>query len=377
MNYCIKNGMAYDSAAGKWEKRDICIKDGLLSDREGENSRIIDAFGCIIAPGLIDYHVHYFKGGADNGVSPDTASFPSGITTAVDGGTCGVSSWEAFERLMARPAAVRLLSQLHVASGGQLTESYMENLSPALFDRKRITELFRRYPSRLVGLKTRISANIIEPSQARDSLEEAVKLADEIGCSLTVHITNPAMDLEEMAAILRPGDVMCHIFQNKGKESILDGKGNVRPGIRKARERGVLFDACNGRNNFDLNVARAAIEQGFLPDIISSDINTNSCYEGILHSLPRVLSKYSTFGLSLEQILDAAIKVPARLIGREALASLDPGTEADLFIFKVEERKITYLDHTGGINRMEGNQMIVPQMTIKGGQVVYSQVYFG
>ncbi len=64
MNYCIKNGMAYDSAAGKWEKRDICIKDGLLSDREGENSRIIDAFGCIIAPGLIDYHVHYFKGGA-------------------------------------------------------------------------------------------------------------------------------------------------------------------------------------------------------------------------------------------------------------------------------------------------------------------------
>lgn len=77
----------------------------------------------------------------------------------------------------------------------------------------------------------------------------------------------PYMDLEEMAACLRPGDVMCHMFQNKGRESILDREGRVRPGIRKARERGVL------------------------------------------HSLPRILSKYITFDLSLEQIFDAAIKM--------------------------------------------------------------------
>lgn len=377
MNYRIIHGMVYDPTEGKWEKRDIYIKGAMLAGEAPKDSRVIDASGCCIVPGLIDYHVHYFRGGADNGVNPDAASFPSGVTTAVDGGTCGVSSWEAFAHMAAEPAQVRLLSQLHVASGGQLTESYMENLDPALFERERIKALFSRWPGRLVGLKTRISANIIEPAAARASLEASVALAEEIGCNLTVHITNPAMDLEEMAACLRPGDVMCHIFQNKGRESILDREGRVRPGIWKARERGVLFDACNGRSNFDLTVARAAIGQGFLPDIISSDINANSCYEGALHSLPRVLSKYITFGLSLEQILDAAIKMPAKLIRREDLAALQPKTAADLFIFKVEEREITYLDHTNGKNRMEGKAMIVPQMTIKGGKVVYSQVYFG
>ena len=151
----------------------------------------------------------------------------------------------------------------------------------------------------------------------------------------------------------------------------------MREGILRARERGVLFDACNGKNNFDLKVAQTAIEQGFYPDIISSDVNTVSYYQGVLHSLPRVLSKYLTFGMSLEHILDAAVLMPARLIGREDLASLTPGTEADLGIFKVEEREITYRDWTDGINELKGHEMIVPQMTIKGGNVVYSQVYFG
>ncbi|WP_197027312.1 hypothetical protein [Oribacterium sp. FC2011] len=45
-------------------------------------------------------------------------------------------------------------------------------------------------------------------------------------------------------------------------------------GLWKAKERGVLFDACNGRSNFDLDVCKEALAQGFTPDIISSDKNT-------------------------------------------------------------------------------------------------------
>lgn len=376
-NYVIKNGRVYDPCKGSMENRDLYIEDGLLKEFSSQTEyQVIDAKDCYVAPGLIDYHVHYFKGGAENGVNPDAASFPCGVTTAVDAGTCGAASYEIFQKAVIDQADVRLMAQLLVASGGQLTGKYAENLAPEFIDRDRIKQLFRMYPDSLVGLKTRLSSNIVSPETAEASLKKSVDLCEELGCNLIVHITDPAMDLEKIVSMLRKGDVVCHMYQNKG-ESILDGNGNVRDGIWKARERGILFDACNGKNNFDLKVAQAAIEQGFYPDVISSDVNTVSYYQGVLHSLPRVLSKYLAFHMPLERILDAAVLMPAKLLNRPKLASLAPGTEADLVIFKVEERPIVYEDWTCGRNRLDGREMIVPQMTIKGGNVVYSQVYFG
>lgn len=386
--YIIKNGMVYAPGCGKFVEKDLYIKDGKISEgpldnlRNKENGntdgilRTIDAEGCYVTKGLIDYHVHFFKGGSDNGVNPDASSFPCGITTAVDAGSCGVSSFEIFKKTVMDRVDVRLFAQLLVGSAGQISEKCPERIEADCIEADRIREMFAEFPEELVGLKTRLSANIIDRKDARASLEKSVKLADELGCPLTVHITNPAMDLEEMAAALRKGDVMCHIFQNRGKECILDKNGKVREGIRKAKERGVIFDACNGINNFNLSTAAAAMEQGFFPDIISSDINAGSYYEGVLHSLPKILSKYLAMGQPLQKILDAAILAPAKVIGREDLASMDVGAPADLFIFRLEEHKMTYLDHTNGENRVCGTEMIVPQMTIKDGRVVYSQVYF-
>lgn len=403
--YKIKNGTVYVPGSGKFEKKDLYIWEGKLvesfpeitpesdpdklENQDQKNTwleekyqaegkiRVIDAEGCYITKGLVDYHVHYFEGGADNGVNPDMASFPNGVTTAVDGGTCGVSCFEIFKKVIMDRTDVKLYSQLLVGSSGQLAERYAEQIEAEQIEAERITEMFDRYPRELVGLKTRLSANIIGDSEkAKKSLEKTVEIAERLGCNVTVHITNPAMNLEEMASVLRKDDVICHAFQMKGRESILDEKGTVRSGIWKARERGVLFDACNGRNNFNLKVAEKALEQQFFPDIISSDINTVSYYEGVLHSLPKVLSKYLAFGQPLERILDAAILTPARLIGHEELASMETGAPADLFIFKVQEHDMLYLDHTEGENQLKGHQVIVPQMTIKNGKVVYSQVYF-
>ena len=66
-----------------------------------------------------------------------------------------------------------------------------------------------------------------------------------------------------------------------------------------------------------------------------------------LHSLPRIMSKYLDFGMSLGEVLDAVTRVPARLVHRESLASMAPGTEADLVIFKVKEKEVPYCDRTG------------------------------
>lgn len=379
--YIIKNGTVYVPGSKKFEKKNLYVKDGKLTsafpeNEHTENIRTINAEGCIVTKGLIDYHVHYYEDVTDNGVNPDAASFPNGVTTAVDGGSNGVNTFARFKKDIIDRTKVGLYAQLLVGSTGQLSQLCPEKIHASMIEEERILDLFARYPDLLVGLKSRLSSHIIDAKDAPASLEKSVNIAEKLGCNLTVHITDPAMDLEELAGILRKGDVICHVFQDKGKENILDDSGHIRKGIQKARERGVLFDASNGKNNFNIKVAKTALEQGFFPDIISSDINSNSYYEGVLHSLPKVLSKYLTFGLPLDQILDAAILKPAELIRHPELASMETGAPADLFLFRLQEHEMTYFDHTNGQNCLLGNQVIVPQMTIKNGKVVYSQVYF-
>lgn len=373
--FLIKGGNVYDPASRQWSRRDVAVKDGKIADAAAaEDWEVIDGDGCIVTTGLIDYHVHYFNHGTENGCNGDVASFPCGVTTAVDGGSCGAANYELYRRTAMAFSDVRIFNMLLMGSGGQSTDRYPERLEERYFDREKIRMLFRRYPDNLVSLKTRMSVGIISEEEAEKSLRATVELAEELGCNVNVHITNPVMDLEKLASILRPGDVICHMYQGKGRETILDKDGKVRAGILEARKRGVLFDASNGCNNFDLEVCRRAVEQGFTPDIISSDINPMGYYLQPLHSLPRILSKYLEFGMDFGDVLNRATIAPARCIHREDLASLAVGTEADIAIFRLKEKAVPYRDVAG--HRMTGRQVLVPQLTMKGGKIMYCQADF-
>lgn len=373
--FLIKNGVTYHPLKHKFCKQDLVVEgEKIAAGRPEADCVEIDADGCIVVPGLIDYHVHYFNRGTENGVNPDAASFPCGVTTAVDGGSCGAAHYELYRTTVMANSDVRIYNLLLAASGGQITDRYPEHLEARYFDRDKICQMFERYPDNLVGLKSRMSKGIIAPEDAEESMKETVKLASETGGNVVVHITNPVMNLERLGELLRPGDVICHCYQDKGTENILNPDGTVRRGILEARARGVLFDSSNGCNNYDLEVCRRALAQGFVPDIISSDVNTSGMYLQPLHSLPRIMSKYLALGMKLEDILDAVILKPAQLIHREDLASLDAGTEADLTILKLKEKNISYCDKAGHL--LEGTRVLVPQWTMKGGKVMYCQADF-
>ena len=161
------------------------------------------------------------------------------------------------------------------------------------------------------------------------------------------------------------------MYYGKGS-TILDGHGKVKAGIRRARERGVLFDACNGKGNFEYRTALPAMEEGFLPDIISSDISPITQYQHPVVTLPRLLAKFMAMGMSLEQVLDAAILAPARQLGaEEELATLRPGTRADLAVFCIKEKETRFYDLNGAY--ITGERTIVPQLTVKRGSIVYRQ----
>lgn len=375
MNFLIKNGTVYDPALHKAYTSDIAIVDGKIAapSAEADYRQIIDAEGCIVTTGLIDYHVHCMRGATEAGVQADMISACCGVTTIVDGGSAGTGLYEHAYRSFVSDAQVRYLNLLLVASGGQSNDHYPENLSPERMDEEKIVRFFQKYPDNLVGIKTRISHGILEADQVEASVRRTVEIAEKAGTRVVVHVTDCPIGLDALAEMLRPGDVICHIYQGKDHRCI-GADGKVLPGLWEARKRGILFDACNGKNNFDLDIAQQAIRQGFVPDVISTDINMVSCFLQPLHSLPRILSKYVDFGMDWMDVLDCATKKPAELIGRPELGSMAVGTPADIVILKHKKKEMLYTDVAG--HTFTGQQVFVPQMTFMDGECVYCQADF-
>ncbi len=370
----IKNGMVYDPFRHEMKKRDIALADGKICVLDGFSPNCeLDASDCYVTPGLIDFHLHCFTGSSDGTCDADTFCLPNGVTTCIDAGTAGSANFRALYADVIARSVTRVLALLHIAPEGLTTGRHPENQSPEDWDREMMKKFCSRYPE-IVGIKIRMGKNICEPYGLRDEhLKEGIRFAESLGKKVVVHVNDPNVPTEQIAEELRPGDVFCHMYAGK-TENILAEDGTVKAGVKEARERGVLFDACNGRGNFLFQVAEPALKDGFLPDIISSDNSPYGNYKQPLISLPRLLSRYLMFGMKLEDVLDCATIRPARWIGMESLASMDAGTEADIAIFKLNKKRVQYKDCAGA--EREGNEVLVPQLTIRDGVIVYAQSDF-
>ena len=86
------------------------------------------------------------------------------------------------------------------------------------------------------------------------------------------------------------------------------------------------------------------------------------------------MSKFLDFGMTLEQVLAATTRAPAMNIGHPELATLAAGTPADLAVFKLVQKEVPYTDYNG--HTFTGHQVLVPQMTVKDGKVMYCQADF-
>lgn len=375
-SYRIINGTVVDPATGRNGPGEIYIRNSRIvpGDAEGEAAETVDASGCLVLPGLIDFHTHLDRAHSDLGIHPDLMTLPNGVTAAVDAGSGGTANFEGYLKDVACATDITTKSYVNVAATGIITEQYFENPDPALYDTDRLEYLFERYRDDILGLKVRIG-KLFSKEFGLQPLLAAKKLARRLGTTVCLHAVHPEQSYDEILPELERNDVLCHCFQARGEYSILDDAGRVRPAARAARERGVIFDAASGRANYSYDIARKTLADGFMPDVISTDVVTHSMYKPKVFSLPYVMSGYLALGMPLEEVVRAVTQTPARLMGLEGrIGTLAPGAMADVAIFKLRERPLTFRDQFG--HSVDGAGLLAPQMTIQAGRTAYMNIEF-
>jgi dihydroorotase len=358
----IKGGRVLDPAQGLDGPLDVAIQQGRIaavarSLAASDAADVLDARGHIVAPGLVDIHVHT---GTD--LTP-AECLSTGVTSMVDGGTSGADNVaELVAVARAAPNRVRIL--LNLARTG-LGGAEGELMDFAHADVEAGRRALAADPDFVIGVKARLSRSV-----AGDRDLDAVRRAHEItgprNLPLMVHIGQTSSPLPAILALLRPGDIVTHIY-SPPPNGMLDANGRVLPEVRDARRRGIVFDVGNGRNgHITWEVVERALQQDFLPDTISSDL-TKPGRTDRAFDLPTVLSKFLLLGLSLEQVIACAtVNAAAAIAVFKGLGTLRVGAPADVCVFDVEDGDFEFVDNERSVRK--GRQKIVTRAVIAGGK---------
>ncbi len=375
----LKNGHVIDPCNQIDQVADVLIQDGKIArvghvEEQADNT--IDAAGCYVTPGLIDHHCHLYPL-AKIGLPAEAVCFASGVTTAVDAGSTGCATYPE-HRPFIQASKLGIKAYLNVCSAGLSSLPVLEDVGPVHWDEGAVKACFDRYGDELLGLKLRTSAPIVK-ELGYEPLRKTVELAERLGVSVMVHCTNPPGEMSQLLSILRPGDVMTHMYMNQGS-SIVEGRV-VKDCVLRARERGVIFEAADARAHFGLDVAQAAIGAGFWPDILASDLTALSMHlRPTAFNMAMQLSKYKALGIPFPTLIQLCTQAPATHMGMlDTIGSLTAGHAADVAVFRPLHRENIFGDRPYGNENQKhiiGETVYEPVLTLKDGDIVYRSVTF-
>jgi dihydroorotase len=362
----IKNGHVIDPANQRDGRFDIAV----VGDRivrvaanlpASHAKTVIDAGEYYVTPGLIDIHAHFDVQGASLNLNPDHNALRNGVTTAVDAGSSGWKNFEAFKAKVIDRSDTRLLAFLNIVGAGMYGPEVENDVSE--MDVEAAARMVRKHPSIIVGIKTAH----FQPA-TWDAVDRAVQAAEKSNTVVMVdfHPKSGRGYRELILEHMRPGDIHTHFYGRLTPQ--LDANRRVESYIWQARERGVLFDVGHGSGSFWFRIAVPAIQQGFLPDTISTDIHKNSIM------LPRatltnVMSKFLNIGMTLPQVIERTTVNPARAIRRRYLGTLSEGAEADIAVLALDRGRFAYLD--SGRGKLTGDKRLRCVLTVRAGRVVW------
>lgn len=370
----IRGGRVIDPSQCLDAIRDIAVIDGRIVAVEeriapGRTTRVINATGEIIVPGLIDLHVHLSHKRGGLGIAADPIAARTGVTTMVDAGTAGTSNFQLFREQVIERSKTRILAFLNVCRFGitsaDLRDEPAKRAVDDLLDSPdRILAVFEKNQDVIVGLKLRVDYRY-RFSDDEMPLRHARLIADEIGVPLMVHAYLPPPAIGQILPFLKPGDILTHAFSRV--VGLIDETGDIHSEAVSGKGRGVVFDVGHGMSSFDFEIARDAMDHRFSPDTISTDLHALSV-NGPAYDLPTTMSKWLHLGMSLQAVIDATTRRPSQVIKREhELGALRPGHIADVAILRVEKGDFELRDCAGNCVRVK--QRLISAATIRQGRV--------
>ena len=120
----------------------------------------------------------------------------------------------------------------------------------------------------------------------------------------------------------------------------------MRPYVWAARKRGIIFDVGHGGGSFLFRQAVPALQQGFAPDVISTDLHTGSMNAG-MKDIMNVMSKFLNLGMTLPDVIKANTSKAAAVIKRPDLGQLSAGAEADIAVLNLRRGTFGFIDSGG------------------------------
>lgn len=372
----LKNGHTIDPLNHIDGKMDVAVAGGKIAAVAADINpalarQVVDIAGHYVTPGILDIHVHVYHTREPEGLSvmADSHSFRSGVTTMVDTGTAGAKNFLHFKRTVIDQSKTRIFAYINIVDLGMVGpyEQDITNMDPEF-----AASVVMAYPEVCVGIKTahywtQLPFDELHPPWA--AVDNAVAAGNICNKPVMVDFwpRPPERSYEELILRkMRPGDIHTHMYAQQF--FILDDQGKPLPFVYEARARGVIFDVGHGAGSFWFRNAVPAMQNGFGPDSISTDLHTHNIH-GVVVDMQTTMNKILNIGMPLQEVILRSTVTPAREIGHPELGHLSVGAEADVAVFKLLEGEFGFVDC--GKAKMHGNRKLECQMTLRAGEVVY------
>ena len=368
----IRGGEVIDPSQKLHAKRDIIVHGGrIVALTDGQEivdaQHTINACGLLVVPGLIDLHVHVYPH-SPYGLEPDPLCPAGGVTTMLDTGTAGSYNFAAFRRETIDKAQTSILGLVNLSCIGLVGKNLGELLDRRYADCDGTLQVLADHSDVAIGVKIRAGKHLIGAGEhGWANFRDAVHVARESKTWLMVHIGECPMSIPQMLEHLAPGDCITHCFKG-GSTRVTDDNGHLHQAVRQASERGVIFDVGHGKGSFDWDVATAALQQGFEPTTISTDLHTGNIH-GPVYDMPTTMSKFLMLGMSLEHVIEKSTLAPAKALGRtDQIGTLRVGSVADIAVLEYRQGEFTFTDSYN--QHRQGTELLSAAVTVRRGEIV-------
>lgn len=371
----LRGGEVLDPGAGLRGLMDVGIADGKIAavapSLPGDHARqTFDAKGMLVLPGLVDLHAHVLVNGHDMGLHTDRCCLGTGVTTLCDAGSTGSSNFPALRNMLDHHVRTGVRAFVNLSAIGITGIARCGELAHLPYaDPEGCAKTIREHPGLAVGVKLRFGPNLVWEYSA-EPVKMARRAAEMAGAGvpMMMHITDSPVPLPELVAHMKPGDIVTHCYHGRNHGILGQQRQFVLKEIVEAQRAGIVFDCAHGRNHFSFRVLEKALEQGFLPDTISTDLTLRTATEGPVWDLPTTMTKLLHFGLPLDEVVRRATAAPARILGGEGtVGTLRPGANADVALFELRDEDFEMRDSEGDV--VVARRRLVARATVKDGRV--------